>query len=209
MASTFIDTGWDFADEIENGTEDIWRIDEGQDYPRLSWQFNIVDFNEPAAPPPEPSEPPVLPPPPGPPPKGRGCFPGDTPVWVNGTLMQISKVVSGQMVGQPHCDLAIDCLEQIETIEEHEGTFECRDILLESGNHISVVDAHCFMLDSGQWIAAQDLRSGFQLKTLNSTVGIKSVTLRSVPFTGKVYNLKIKGADKYLIGKERIIVRDY
>jgi hypothetical protein len=37
-ASTFLDAGWDFVDEIANGTEDIWRILEGQSYPRLSWE---------------------------------------------------------------------------------------------------------------------------------------------------------------------------
>jgi len=146
---------------------------------------------------------------PAPPPKGRGCFLADTPVWVNGALVQISNVVSGQMVGKSHCDLATDCLGQIETIEEHEGTFECRDIVLESGNRISVVDVHCFLLDSGQWIAAQDLRSGLRLKTLNGKVGIKSVSTRAAPFVGKVYNLKIKGADQYFAGKDRLIVRDY
>jgi hypothetical protein len=34
-ASTFLDAGWDFVEEIENGTQDIWWILEGQDYPRL------------------------------------------------------------------------------------------------------------------------------------------------------------------------------
>ena len=34
-AGTFLNTGWDFVDETENGTEDIWWILEGQDYPRL------------------------------------------------------------------------------------------------------------------------------------------------------------------------------
>jgi len=144
-----------------------------------------------------------------PPPKGRGCFLADTPVWVNGALAQISNVISEQMVDEPHCDLATDCLEQIETVEEHEGTFECRDIVLESGNLISVVDAHCFMLDSGQWIAAQDLRCGLRLKTLSGTIGIKSVATRATPFVGKVYNLKIKGGDRYFVGKDRVIVRDY
>ncbi|MCH7557230.1 MAG: right-handed parallel beta-helix repeat-containing protein [Planctomycetes bacterium] len=146
---------------------------------------------------------------PPPPPKGRACFLGDTSVWVNGALVQISNVVSGQMVGGPHCDLATDCLEQIEKVEEHEGTFECRDIVLESGNRISVVDAHCFMLDSGQWIAAQDLRSGLRLKTLSGTVGIKSVATRAVPFVGKVYNLKVTGVDRYLVSEDGVIVRDY
>jgi len=37
-ASTFLDAGWDFVDETANGTEDIWWIDEGKDYPRLWWE---------------------------------------------------------------------------------------------------------------------------------------------------------------------------
>jgi hypothetical protein len=39
MASTFLDYGWDFVDETENGAEDIWWINEGQDYPRLWWEI--------------------------------------------------------------------------------------------------------------------------------------------------------------------------
>jgi hypothetical protein len=153
---------------------------------------------------------PGSPQPPPPPPKGRSCFPGDSPVWVNGKLMKISNVLSGQNVVQPHSsDLSDTSSWSIEKVEEHKGTFECRDILLESGYHVSVVDAHCFMLDSGQWIAAHDLKSGLKLKTLNSTVGIKSVEIRGKPFVGKVYNLKIKGTDRYFVGKDRIIVRDY
>ena len=37
-ASTFLEAGWDFVDETENGTEDIWWILEGRDYPRLWWE---------------------------------------------------------------------------------------------------------------------------------------------------------------------------
>jgi len=37
-ASTFINAGWDFIDETANGTDDIWWILEGQDYPRLWWE---------------------------------------------------------------------------------------------------------------------------------------------------------------------------
>ena len=39
-AGTFLDAGWDFADETVNGTENIWWILEGQDYPRLWWEPN-------------------------------------------------------------------------------------------------------------------------------------------------------------------------
>ena len=37
-AITFLEAGWDFVDETANGTEDIWWILEGQDYPRLWWE---------------------------------------------------------------------------------------------------------------------------------------------------------------------------
>jgi hypothetical protein len=37
-ASTFLDAGWDFVGETANGTEDIWWINEGKDYPRLWWE---------------------------------------------------------------------------------------------------------------------------------------------------------------------------
>ncbi|MFC1635286.1 aminotransferase class I/II-fold pyridoxal phosphate-dependent enzyme, partial [Planctomycetota bacterium] len=38
-AATFLKAGWDFVDEIDNGIEDIWWIDEGIDYPRLTWEL--------------------------------------------------------------------------------------------------------------------------------------------------------------------------
>jgi len=38
MAGTFIDVGWDFVGETAHGTEDIWWILEGKDYPRLWWE---------------------------------------------------------------------------------------------------------------------------------------------------------------------------
>ncbi len=144
-----------------------------------------------------------------PPPKGRGCFPANTDVWVNGALVQISKVARGQIVGKFGCAAPTAPLGQIEKLEEHVGIFECRDIMLENGNCISVVDSHCFMLDSGRWLAAQGLRNGLKLKTLNGSVTIKSISTRTTPFVGKVYNLKVKSSDQYLVGKDGVIVRDY
>ena len=38
---TFLYAGWDFVEETTNGTEDIWWILEGQDYPRLWWELNL------------------------------------------------------------------------------------------------------------------------------------------------------------------------
>ena len=43
--STFTDAGWDFVGETANGTDDIWTICNGGDYPRLTWQFVIGDFD--------------------------------------------------------------------------------------------------------------------------------------------------------------------
>jgi hypothetical protein len=135
--------------------------------------------------------------------KGRGCFLADTSVWSNGELIQISKVIVGRTVG---------CLAtsgQIEKLQEHQGSFECRDITLENSNRISVVDAHRFMLDSGKWIAAPNLRSGMKLKSMKGAINIKSVVTRAIPFVGKVYNLKIDGSEQYFVGKDGVIVRDW
>jgi len=38
QAGTYLEEGWDFVNETENGTEDIWRINDGNDYPRLWWE---------------------------------------------------------------------------------------------------------------------------------------------------------------------------
>jgi hypothetical protein len=142
-------------------------------------------------------------------PKGRTCFTAETHVWVDGALVPITEVAPGRTVGKLLGATSTACLEQVEQVQKHEGTFECSDVVLESGDHIGVVGAHRFMLDSGQWIAAQNLTSGLRLKTLTGTVGIKSVTKRAVPYTGKVYNLKVKSSDQYMVGKDAVIVRDY
>jgi len=127
-----------------------------------------------------------------PPPKGRTCFVADTPAMVNGKLVQISNVTAGTTISE---------------VQEHEGTFLCRDIVLESENTIGVVDSHCFMTDAGQWVPAQDLTAGLRLKTLTGSVGIKSISTRN--YTGKVYNLKIQGSDQYMVGADSVIVRDF
>jgi hypothetical protein len=36
--NTFLDASWDFVDETDNGTDDIWTICNGQDYPRFQWE---------------------------------------------------------------------------------------------------------------------------------------------------------------------------
>ena len=136
------------------------------------------------------------------PPKGRACFLGQTPVWIGGQMVQISKVAAGQTINA----LAATSVEKL---EEHEGTYECRDIVLESGNCISVVESHLFMLDSGQWVKAPQLRSGMMLKTQNGTISIKSVTTRTMPYVGKVYNVKVNSSDQYMVGEDAVIVRDY
>jgi hypothetical protein len=42
--STFTPAGWDFIGETANGTEDIWAICEGTNYPRLVWQIPAADW---------------------------------------------------------------------------------------------------------------------------------------------------------------------
>ena len=45
-AATFLEAGWDFMGEMANGTKDIWWILEGKDYPRLWWQWLLVQVVE-------------------------------------------------------------------------------------------------------------------------------------------------------------------
>ncbi len=45
-ADTFLNAGWDFVGETTDGTDDIWWILEGQDYPRLWWQLPSDDFGD-------------------------------------------------------------------------------------------------------------------------------------------------------------------
>ena len=131
--------------------------------------------------------------------KGRSCFLADTPVWVDGQTVQISSITAG---------LTLTASAQVEKLEVHEGSWECRDIVLESGNTISVVESHLFMLESGVWVHAQNLHSGMTLKTQTGTVTIKSVTTRVAPYVGTVYNVKSSN-HQYMVGEDAVIVRDY
>ena len=137
------------------------------------------------------------------PPKGRACFTAETGVWVNGALVPISMVALGQIV----CGL--NSPYKIQQIQEHNGTFTCYDVLLESGNCISVAENHYFLTKSEQWISLLNLKTGTKLKTAKGTVGIRKITKRSMPHVGKVFNLKIDGSDQYMVGKDSVIVRDY
>jgi hypothetical protein len=150
-----------------------------------------------------------------PPPKGRACFVPETGVWVDGTLVSISKVDIGRNiswadgVGTKNSSLLLSYPGKVEELQEHEGTFQCYDLLLESGNRITAAEQHYFSTESGKWVALQNLQTGTRLQTATGSIAITSVLKRSMPYTGKVYNLKVAGSDRYLVGKDAVIVRDY
>ena len=149
------------------------------------------------------------------PPKGRTCFTSETGVWVNGALVSISSVGPRQCVGRidnapaKNSSLPLPYLGEVQELQEHEGVFNCYDILLQSGNRISVAGNHYFLTESGNWIAVRNLKSVTKLQTANGSIGIVSVTKRPMPYVGKVYNLKVEGSDRYLVGKDAVVVRDY
>jgi hypothetical protein len=149
------------------------------------------------------------------PPKGRGCFTCETGVWVDGTLVSISSVGLRRSVGRidgaaiKNSSIPLPYLGKVQELQEHEGIFECHDILLQSGNRIGVAERHYFLTESGKWVAVQNLKTGTKLQTPGGSIGIVSMTKRPAPYVGKVYNLKVEGSDRYLVGKDAIIVRDY
>jgi len=151
--------------------------------------------------------------------KPIGCFPGDALVWVDGKLAQISQAIPGQNVGKldsasPAACLAVaPSLKAIEGVEEHPanqfGAGDCYDIMLESGNYITVVYSHFVLTDAGQWVDVRDLTSGSKLMSINGPITVTSVVKRATPFVGTSYNLKIKGAERYFVGKDGIVARDW
>ena len=150
-----------------------------------------------------------------PPPKGRGCFTGETGVWVDGTLVSISSVGLRRSVGRidgaaiKNSSLPLPYLGKVQELQEHQGIFECHDILLQSGNRIGVAERHYFLTESGKWVAVQNLKMGMKLQTPGDSIGIVSITKRPTPYVGKIYNLKVEGSDRYLVGEDAVIVRDY
>ncbi|MHC4692931.1 MAG: Hint domain-containing protein, partial [Planctomycetota bacterium] len=162
------------------------------------------------------SEPPPPPDPgPKPPEAPPGCFPADTPVWIDGAQVQISKVTAGQKVGKLDAANAVSGLEkpvflkEVENVLEYQGTDDYYNIVLENGNRINVVHSHYFLTASDKWVLVENLEAGSKLQTLKGTVSIETVTKREVPFTGKYYNLKIKDGDRYFVGKDGVAVRGH
>ncbi|MGB2863539.1 MAG: hypothetical protein WBC05_09470 [Sedimentisphaerales bacterium] len=190
QTETKFDTG-----SLRHGVTYFWRIDEvdgqGNKTNGDLWRFNTI------------------------PPKGRACFTGETGVWADGALMLISTIGPGRDVGfiggagEKSLPACLPSLGKIEEVQKHKGTFVCYDVLLESGNCISVAENHYFMEESGRWIALHNLKAGTRLRTSKGSIKIIRVTKRPVPYVGKVYNLKVKGSDRYLVGEDAIIVRDY
>ena len=148
----------------------------------------------------------------------RRCFPADTLVWVDGALVQISKVIQGQIVHKPlaaRVESSLQkavCSHEIESIIEHdetEGSWQQYDIVLENGNCISVAEVHFFLLDSGRWASVQELTSNSKLISLEGPVAVDRVAKRALPRIGKVYNLKVRNSEQYLVGKDGIVARDW
>ena len=143
--------------------------------------------------------------------KGRACFTGETGVWLDGALVPISQADLGQHIDRAAGDLSssLAYFGKVQMVQAHKGTFACYNILLESGNCISVAECHYFLTESGRWAAVQDLKAGMRLQTAKGLIGVLSVAKRPTPYVGKVYNLKVEGSDRYMVGQDAVIVRDY
>jgi hypothetical protein len=131
------------------------------------------------------------------------CFPADTVVWADGQLVRIVDVVPGQKVGRADGSAEVECIQ-----EHGVGAYDCYDVVFESGNSIVVVHSHHFLTVSGEWVAVENLNSGSRLQSLNGPIGVRSVVKRAMPFVGNGYNLKIRGADVFFVGKDGVAAVD-
>jgi hypothetical protein len=195
QTSAEFDPGW-----LLPNTTFFWRIDEVNGHGMRTgvvWKFTTTDESL------------------RPPPKGRTCFVAETDVWIDGTLVSISSVSPQRCVGRiedtviKNSSLPLPYLGKVEQLQEHEGVFVCYDILLQSNNRIGVAGNHYFLTESGQWLSLRNLRAGTKLQTAKGLIEIVNVTKRPMPYIGKVYNLKVEGSDRYLVGKDAVVVRDY
>ncbi len=160
--------------------------------------------------------------------KARLCFPADTLVWADGKPVPIIEVRPGQKVRM--LDSAADAdgkfapivemrpgrkvsvfnnAAEVEYLQEHGvGQYDCYDMTFESGNSIIVVHSHNFLTVAGKWVAVENLTSGSKLQSLKGPITLTSVVKRPMPFVGNAYNLKIKGANVFFVGKDGVAAVD-
>ena len=72
-----------------------------------------------------------------------------------------------------------------------------------------MAERHYFLTESGKWLAVQDIRRGTRLQTAAGSIAIVEVARRPVPYIGRVYNLKVEGSDRYMVGRDAVVVRDH
>ena|GEM_PF-6897998 len=148
---------------------------------------------------------------PPPPPKPRACFTSDMPVWLDGSLVPISTLATGQSVAIAGPSLALSRPRQIRQVQQHFGIFECWDIILETGRTLTVADEHYLLLAGTpeRWISSRNLKAGAKLQSVSAPITVKAVLKRPFPLIGTVYNLDIAGSDRYFVGLDGIVARDY
>ena len=128
--------------------------------------------------------------------KGRSCFTAETPVWVNGKMVEISKVAATDSIS-------------ISGLDEHRaGINPYYELTLESGNSLLIVHSHYFMTVSGEWKRVDELSAGMQLKSMNGSIAVKSVVKKAMPFLGGSYNLNVNGAESYYVGQDGVVALD-
>ncbi|MBN2588706.1 MAG: S8 family serine peptidase [Sedimentisphaerales bacterium] len=139
--------------------------------------------------------------------KDRGCFTAETPVWIDGQMVEISKVVAGQIAGKANCTMPIS--GSVKGLEVHQAGFNrCYEMTLESGNTITIVHSHYFMTVSGQWKKIEELSAGMQLQSMNGPITIKSVVKKEMPFLGVSYNLMLDSSEQYFVGQDGVVALD-
>ena len=137
------------------------------------------------------------------------CFPGGTVVWVGGVQSSISSVTAGQSITSQKATTMSACDGQVEEVQKHTGTYDRYDVEFQSGGTVTVADNHYFLLASGKWASVRSLKAGSEILSLDGKVIIRKVSKTVRGFVGDVYNLKIKGSDRYAVGCDKVIVRDH
>jgi hypothetical protein len=133
----------------------------------------------------------------------KGCFIGDTLVQTVSGFKSIKNIHSGDRVYS--FDKAANCFEVVTVVDQKLTKFVTRliNLIFDDESYCCTPD-HLILLDSGEYIAAEMLKPGFSVKSIEplKLVDIKEVNLTiAMP----VYDLEVSKNSNFLLSNGAVV----
>lgn len=138
------------------------------------------------------------------------CFPIGTPVQVptpEGATTSIERVLVGDQVKAFDLESRVVVEATVVSIGEYAHPTAVFDVELGGKEVIGVVPGHLFEVD-GRWVPIEELDREFTCQT-SAGKPIEAKILSSDRVVDKVYNIRVRQFNDYIIGETGLVVRDY